>query len=639
MKRVTSYNGVDVFSSKAIVIGSGAAALSAAIYLKEFSVDDFVLVTESLSSGTSRNTGSDKQTYYKLSLYGEERDSVSLMAKNIFDGKCVDGDVALSEAASSVRSFMRLVDLGCEFPTDMYGQYIGYKTDHDPFRRATSLGPYTSKRMCQVLLKRANELKVEILDGYQAIRLLSSGGKIRGALFIERKSGNIIAILSPFVVFATGGPAGIYSDSVYPESQFGSTGLAFEIGAKGKNLTEWQFGLASKRPRWNVSGSYMQALPAFVSVDADGNERLFLNDSLKDKGELYRLIFLKGYQWPFDARKAESGSSRVDLIVYSELKKGRRVYLDFRRNPSGGDFDRSYLDSEAYDYLKKASALAETPILRLKAMNKPAYDFYLEKGIDLESDMLEIGLSVQHNNGGLEGDLWWESNVKGLFPIGEVNGSHGVYRPGGSALNSGQVGSLRASLKIKRDAKNSLGIPFDGLVEAAIDSELDRRKSALEGNLDFESSYRELRELMSSSASIIRERGTLVSALDRVESLLSDISLVSARSSERLWLFYEYRNALITSKVYLSAMLDYLDKNGDSRGSAIYVREDGDSAIRDLSPSLRFNLEGEDSRPSIQISELRDDSVIFEYRRPRDIPTSDDSFEAVWKEFREMNNL
>ena len=38
--------------------------------------------------------------------------------------------------------------------------------------------------------------------------------------------------------------------------------------------------------------------------------------------------------------------------------------------------------------------------------------------------------------------------LKHFFPVGEVNGSHGVYRPGGSALNSGQVGSMRAAAYI-----------------------------------------------------------------------------------------------------------------------------------------------------------------------------------------------
>jgi chorismate synthase len=37
---------------------------------------------------------------------------------------------------------------------------------------------------------------------------------------------------------ATGGPAGIYADSVYPGSQSGSTGLALRAGASLQNMTE-----------------------------------------------------------------------------------------------------------------------------------------------------------------------------------------------------------------------------------------------------------------------------------------------------------------------------------------------------------------------------------------------------------------
>lgn len=31
------------------------------------------------------------------------------------------------------------------------------------------------------------------------------------------------------------------------------------------------------------------------------------------------MIFLKGYQWPFDARKVADGSSMIDLLVYREI--------------------------------------------------------------------------------------------------------------------------------------------------------------------------------------------------------------------------------------------------------------------------------------------------------------------------------
>ena len=49
------------------VIGSGAAGLNAADCLWKRGVRDMALVTERMNAGTSRNTGSDKQTYYKLS--------------------------------------------------------------------------------------------------------------------------------------------------------------------------------------------------------------------------------------------------------------------------------------------------------------------------------------------------------------------------------------------------------------------------------------------------------------------------------------------------------------------------------------------------------------------------------------------
>ena len=39
-------------------------------------------------------------------------------------------------------------------------------------------------------------------------------------------------------------------------------------------------------------------------------------------------VFLKGYQWPFDVRKIDGGSSIIDILVYIETCiKGRRVFL------------------------------------------------------------------------------------------------------------------------------------------------------------------------------------------------------------------------------------------------------------------------------------------------------------------------
>ena len=136
-----------------LVIGTGCAGYNAADRLCDFGVRDIAILTEGRYMGTSRNTGSDKQTYYKLSLCGSDGDSVREMADTLYAGGGVMGEHALCEAAYSARCFLRLVELGVPFPTNEYGEYAGYKTDHDPRTRATSCGPLTSKYMTSIWLR------------------------------------------------------------------------------------------------------------------------------------------------------------------------------------------------------------------------------------------------------------------------------------------------------------------------------------------------------------------------------------------------------------------------------------------------------------------------------------------------------
>ena len=589
MREYGVIGGIKTYQVQTAVLGTGAAGYNAACLLKKGGADDLVIITESRNAGTSRNTGSDKQTYYKLSLAGDDPDSVFFLASDLFAGRAVDGDIALCEAALSSAAFLRLADMGVPFPVNRYGEYIGYKTDHDPHRRATSAGPYTSRFMTECLEKEAESLGVELLDGYQAIRLLVKNEEIRGLFLISRKSGEPLIVLCSSLVFATGGPAGIYSASVYPESQFGATGIAFEAGCMGRNLTEWQYGLASVKPRWNVSGSYMQVIPRFVSIDEDGREYDFLSEYAYPREKMLSLIFLKGYQWPFDVRKLKSGSSIIDIFCYLQIEKGRRVYLDFMHNPDFQDIPWDRISDEASGYLKAAGATGDTPIERLKKLNMPAYSFYFDKGVDLENEYLEISLSAQHNNGGLAIDSWWQSNIKGLFPVGECAASHGVYRPGGSALNAGQCGSRRAASWICQHMNGS----------------------------------------------VIRNAGFIEKTLEEVSYYVRNFSSIKVNGKAELWILFELRNALITQKVYLESMLDYILHGGKSRGSALYSEENGNIHIDGLDNRFTYSLEDE-ARPSeIQEARYTDGKTEFSRRMPNPIPKDDDFFENVWARYRE----
>ena len=627
------------------IVGSGAAGFNAADRLWQLGPRDIVLVTENRAGGTSRNTGSDKQTYYKLTLSGGDPDSVREMADTLFAGRCVDGDIALCEAALSTQCFLKLVELGVPFPRNRYGEYIGYKTDHDPRRRATSVGPYTSKQMTECLEAAVQAKGVPMLDKTQVIKVLSDNGTVCGLLCLNVTAQNdadrFTLIRCKNVVYATGGPAGMYADSVYPFSQYGATGLALEAGARGKNLTEWQYGLASVAPRWNVSGTYMQVLPRVFSTAADGSdEREFLMDFFTDAHDMLSKLFLKGYQWPFDVRKVADGSSIIDILVYLETCKGRKVYLDYRKNPVDGAFDYSALLPEARKYLERAGACFGTPIDRLAHMNQPAIDFYRDKGVDLYTQPLEIALCAQHNNGGLGIDCWWQTNVKGLFAVGEVAASHGVYRPGGTALNAGQVGSTRAAQYIAAHCQGDAPACFDTAAAAALTEMAALADGCRADTGNVRALWQHAAEEMSRCGAAIRDPAQIKAYCEAVEKQLANFgTTVKVADRAELAMVYRLRDMLLSQRAYLTAMTDYTAHGGKSRGSALYTDLTGGvKPFAQLPDTFTFALD-ETEAPLIQELWFEDCTCKTDWRAPRPIPEDDDFFENVWRSYRQTGNI
>ena len=631
-----------------IVIGTGAAGFQAALRLYQNGERDLAILAEDVNAGTSRNTGSDKQTYYKLSLASGDLDSVRTMAEDLFAGQCVDGDQALCEAALSSRSFFRMTELGVPFPCTEYGEFMGYKTDHDRGRRATSAGPYTSKLMTECLERSVKEKNIRIMDQMQVIRLLVKNREIYGVLCLdksEKEEAGYLLIWCRNVILATGGPAGMYHDSVYPVSQLGGSGLAFEAGAAGKNLTEWQFGLASLHPRWNVSGTYMQVLPRFVSTDGDGgDQREFLMDYFETEEEMLSMVFLKGYQWPFDVNKIFGGSSVIDLLVYQEtILKGRKVYLDFTKNPGGGNIPFEKLLQEAYDYLKQAGALFGTPIERLRQMNEPAISFYQDHKVDLYQEKLEIAICAQHNNGGISTDAYWETRIQGLFAVGEACGSHGVTRPGGTALNAGQVGAVRAAEKIRlrklHEKKSVISNVTELLLREEVREFVELPKKA-SGTIALGGLWKKAAKRMSACGGMIRNRENLESALEETEAELEGyLKLVKCPSEDQLPMFYRLRDMLISQKVYLFAMLDYAKSSAGSRGSALYTDKNGRRPDLKLPELYRCRLDQGMHGGIIQEILLNGLQCSSEWRSVRPIPEIDYFFENQWKAYRDREKV
>jgi len=654
-----------------VIVGAGAAGMNCAVHLHEFMTQNgvpdpksrIVVLTGGLRLGASRMSGSDKQTYYKMGTSPDVPDSAEAFAETLTAAGCAHGDLALAEGIGSLREFYHLVQAGVPFPHDPAGSYVGYKTDHDPFQRATSAGPKTSKFMSECLQKQVEAYGIKIHDHREAADLLvageDDGRRIVGVVTVDNAydgdaTPGVDVFLCENLVLAAGGPGELYATSVYPRGQFGVHGLALRAGLIAENLTESQFGLASTKFRWNVSGTYMQAIPRLFSTDADGgDERDFLADFFPSTSRMATAIFLKGYQWPFDPQRIEDcGSSLVDVLVFAETQKGRRVFLDFLRNPAGANatepFTLDDLEEEALAYLRNTGALEATPIERLEHMNPLAIDVYTENGIDLRREPLEIAVCAQHNNGGFAVNTWWESSIPHTFVIGEMAGTHGVKRPGGSALNAGQVGGLRAAEYI---ANRYAGSPQPGGLCGEVERQLTALLAKLDnarasgGGLDPDAVIEEVQQRMTASGGHIRELADAREALDAALDLCRRAEAEGFRAARPRELVAAVRaeHLALSSVAFLHAVVALIERGGGSRGSHLVAADDGIEIHPDVIDErtgrpLRFKPENEALRAcTIQVRYEPGSPTLFVTQDApvRSTPQHAKAFESAWKDFRE----
>ncbi len=567
---------------EALVVGSGAAGLRAAVELKRRHVD-VVVATQLVYGGTSACSGSDKQTLHTACDSGGGDDFHALAAA-LGAGGAMDEDTAYVEAVGSLRALASLQFMGLPIPQDRFGAALRYQTDHDEAGRATSCGPRTSRLMVKALAEEAMRLAVPVIDRTVGLRILVADGPPRRAIGLlaigARARGpdnplGLVVFLCDALALAAGGPGELYRDSVYPKHCFGSLGLALEAGIEAVNLTESQFGIGTRRDGfpWNLSGTYAQAMPYIHSRDAAGREFNFLADYYRTTQELASNVFRKGYQWPFHAsRMLDFGSSLVDLAIFRETQAGRTVLMDFNRNPEPVPGDKPFsldsLDADVAAYLANNDALLAMPIERLRRMNPLAIELYKRYKKDITREPLAFAVNNQHMNGGVAVDVWGRTSLAGCYAAGEAAGTHGVTRPGGAALNAGQVFGLRCAEHI---AATRGGAAREDTPIAAIEAGVAALARGLreDGGLSPREIEREVQARMSDHAGFVCTREGVKRALEGARALNARIrqeGVRCARPAEAAKAA-QWRQMALCSEAVLTALEAYIEAGGGSRGA------------------------------------------------------------------------
>jgi hypothetical protein len=220
-----------------------------------------------------------------------------------------------------------------------------------------------------------------------------------------------------------------------------------------------------------------------------------------------------------------------------------------------------------------------------------------------------------------------------------VNGSHGVTRPGGSALNAGQVGGFRvaefvanryAEWTIDREAaaeaaRVAAGEAAGWLAAAAADAR------------SWQAERDELQARMSRAGAHIREPGRLRAAVEEARAQWRRVAgdgCACGDPAERAAAF-QTRALCFAHVVYLEAVLFAVESGVGSRGSAMLLDPKGTEAHESLSEEWRFAPEDAAFREEVlETSVAADGRTAHRYVPRRPIPESDAWFETAWAAFQ-----
>jgi len=555
-----------------LVLGGGGAGLRAAIEADACGANVILLTKGKLgASGVTATACSDRMAFHVTLPHTDPGgpEAWRYHADDIYaiGGYVSDYDLAEILARNSADAFYFLDALGVPFvkKNRKPDQFV---TDGSKYARACYTGPRTANEIETALLRRLRETAVRVFEHATAAELILDEYRraVIGALCLDTNSEVFFAVEARATILATGGAGSAFKVNVYPEGMTGDGySLAYRAGAELVNLEFIQIGLSSLKTKLACSGSLMRAVPRFV--DASGNEFLakhFPSDT--SPLEIHSTVFRKGASWPVSQREP---SRIIDVAVSREIASGNRVFLDYKLDPGGFDFDALPEDiKQRYEKEKKPSGAEglsrKSPFQRLREINPDAIAWLKEHGVDLEAgEMLEVAPAAQHFQGGVKINRVAETSVRSLYAAGEcAGGQHGANRPGGNALLDCQVFGRIAG-------ENAAHRAVAGVAQGVTQAMVEQCRTSLEKRLGRPAAQPAFRvretaqSLLSSAAGVIRTEQGLSDAIAE----LNDLSHAGLKTDENGISFaVETLSILHTAAMVMGAAL----RRGESRGPHLF---------------------------------------------------------------------
>ena len=507
-----------------IVIGTGISGLSFA--LKASKIGRVLILTKDQSEDSASylaqggiasvlgegmaSSGDNEEIHIKDTLkVGGGLCKRSIAKKFIHDGK---------------RCIEELSDYGVHFDKRGNRFSLGMEAGHSQ-RRVVHHKDRTGKAIISELLKHIEENKrIDVWENHSAVELIAKNRRMRKRIFgtfvLNHSSNKIFPLYAPYVVLATGGSGKTYLYTSNPDTATGDgISLAWRAGAEIINMEFIQF-----HPT-----CFFQS-----SMKNQEHKRLLISETLRGEGAV--LINQRGenFMKSYDFRGSLAPRDVVARSIFQEMLSSQVpcVYLD-------------------------CSSILEE---RMKERFSHIYEILLSEGINCAKEPIPVVPAAHYQCGGVKTNVYGESNIEGLYAIGEVacNGLHGANRLASNSLLESYLSASYAAGRIK--AKGKPSFHYENGEETLIIQE-DKN------TLDLDSKWNLIRKTMWENAAILREEKKLKKALSTLSKIEQEISLTQkdfGMSKKSLEVF----NLATTAKIIVQSAL----KRKESRG--VHFRKD-----------------------------------------------------------------
>jgi fumarate reductase (CoM/CoB) subunit A len=392
-------------------------------------------------------------------------------------------------------------------------------------------------------------------------RLFSSDGSFSGAIGIDSKGG-VLAFRAPCAVLATGGYAQVYRQT---NNAAGMTGdghvLAYDLGLSLRDMEFIQF-----YPTALSNGARILLYETFLARSGG-----VLRNALGED-----ILARRGMKDPMAVTR-----DQLSRTIMLEVMEGRGV-------DGGVLMDLTSISREELDKFRHL-----LPANRLQGQLR-----------------FQVSPTAHFCMGGIVADASARTAVKGLYAAGELcGGMHGANRLAGNALTEVFAMGSVAGTEAAREALNAT---HRDASELPMDEEKARLESLWgDGKTDVRELRRTAREVMWLKAGVIREKGGIQEAADRIRELRDRLNESGVQNPRELIRRIEFEHSLTVSEMICRAALmreesrgahfrrDYPAEDDRNWMKNIFVRKRGtEMALEAVDVGSRQWIEGRRSKRS-----------------------------------------